>query len=176
MKKIISLLLVGLMSFGLFGCGAKEEKKDTAAKPQTNKKEDKKGIPEIKLNETFKVKTERGDYEFIIEGIRETDERNEYSEQKPKKVILLDYNYKNETFNTDLLLDSGAFQLVDDEGNVLDTYPVSDENREPKAIPVGTKSKGSQGYAIGTDTKNVTVLFKRGSEVWGKAIIKLQTK
>ena len=43
MKKIVALILVCAMSFALFGCGKKEEKKGGSDKPKTEAQDDDKG-------------------------------------------------------------------------------------------------------------------------------------
>jgi hypothetical protein len=147
---------------------------------KTKETESKKEIKVMTLNEAFNVTTENGNYTLTIEGARTTDERNQFSDKKVSKVVILDYSYANESFGekvgTDLYIDSSAFQVLDDEGNVLDTYPVDDENRVPKATPVGGKSKGSATYAVTTDSKNLNVTFKRGSEKVAKIIVPIASR
>jgi hypothetical protein len=125
-------------------------------------------VREMTLNQQFNVETENGNYTLTIEGARATDKRNEFSEIKPKKVVILDYTYSNISFgqksNQDLYIDSYAFQVLDDEGNVLGEYPVSDENRTPKNTPVGGKCQASATFAVPTDSANLNVTFTRGSE------------
>ena len=53
-------------------------------------------------------------------------------------------------------------EIIDDEGNVLDTYPVYDENRVAKNTPIGGKCKSSATFAVTTDSKNLNVTFTRG--------------
>lgn len=97
------------------------------------------------LNVPFTVETEYGNYNVTVEGVRLTDERNEYSEISANKVVFLDYNYENISYQSDssfdLYISDYDFQVLDDEGNVLDTYPVTDYNRVPKKAPVGGKYK-----------------------------------
>lgn len=141
-------------------------------------KSDKKEVKEMTLNVPFTVETKSGNYNLTIEGAHTTDERNQFSDITANKVVVLDYSYENISFGTDsnqdLYIDGSAFQVLDDEGNVLDTYPVSDENRIPKATPVGGKSKGAVAYALNTDSKNLNVTFKRGNEKVAKIVVPIQ--
>lgn len=161
----LTTLLLGINGSAFSG----EKTKDT---------ESKKEIKVMTLNEAFNVTTENGDYILTIEGARSTDKRNQFSEKKVSKVVILDYSYANESFgekvSKDLFIDSSAFQVLDDEGNVLDTYPVNDENRVPKGTPVGGKCKGSATYAVTTDSKNLNVTFTRGSEKVAQIIVPIQ--
>ena len=125
-----------------------------------------KEIATMVMNEPFTVKTEDGDYILTIEGARETTERNEFSEKEVTKVVILDYTYQNISFGQesgeDLYIDEYSFQVLDDEGNVLDTYPVYDENRVAKNTPIGGKCKSSATFAVTTDSKNLNVTFTSG--------------
>lgn len=143
-----------------------------------NSKSENKAIEEMTLNTPFTVETEYGNYNLTIEGVRITDQRNQFTDKNVSKVVFLDYNYENLSFgkdsNQDLYIDGYAFQALDDDGNVLDDYPVNDENRMPKKAPVGGKCKASAAYGISTDSKNLNVTFKRGNEKVAKIIIPIQ--
>ena len=139
---------------------------------------DKKDVKEMSLNEPYTVETEHGNYNLTIEGARATDQRNEFSEKNVTKVVFLDYNYENISFgsntNQDLYIDANAFQVLDDDGNVLDTYPVFDDNRTPKPAPVGGKCKATAAYAVNTDSENLNVTFKRGNEKVAKIVVAIK--
>ncbi|MGG7212644.1 DUF5105 domain-containing protein [Clostridium nigeriense] len=130
---------------------------------------------EMTLNTPFTVETESGNYNLTIEGARATEERNEFSDKEVNQVVMLDYTYENISFGekdgSDLYISEYDFQVLDDEGNVLDTYPVSDENRYPKATPVGGKCKASATFGVPTDSKNLNVTFKRGNQKVAKIIV-----
>ncbi|OOM05847.1 DUF5105 domain-containing protein [Clostridium saccharobutylicum] len=128
-----------------------------------------KEIKEMTLNEPFAVETKSGNYTLTIEGAKVTDKRNQFSNKDVKKVVFLNYSYANESFGkttgTDLLINQSAFQVLDDEGNVLDTYPAFDDNRNAKDTPMGGKCSGAVAYALTTDSSNLNVTFIRnGSE------------
>ena len=146
-----------------------------ASKDSNNTQE----IKEMTLNQPFTVETESGNYSLTIEGAKTTDKRNQFSKKDVSKVIMLNYSYANESFGkttgTDLLVDGSAFQVLDDEGNVLDTYPVSDENRVAKKAPVGGKSSGAIAYALTTNSENLNVTFIRnGSQKIAKIKVPIQ--
>lgn len=132
-------------------------------------------IQEMVLNQPLLVETEHGNYSLTIEGARVTGERNEFSDKEVQQVVFLDYSYENisfgETSGDDLYIDEYAFQVLDDEGNVLDTYPVYDENRTPKDTPVGGKCKASGSFGIATESKSLNVTFKRGNQKVAKILV-----
>ncbi|MDR3596806.1 DUF5105 domain-containing protein [Clostridium sp.] len=144
----------------------------------TNDTSSTKETKEMTLNEPFNIQTEYGNYTLTIEGAKVTDKRNQFSEKNVTKVVMLEYSYANESFGEkigqDLLVDSTAFQVLDDEGNVLDTYPVNDENRVAKNAPVGGKSSGSIAYGLTTNSSNLNVTFVRGSEKVAKVKVPIE--
>lgn len=130
---------------------------------------------EMTLNTPFTVETESGNYNLTIEGARATEERNEFSDKEVNQVVMLDYTYENISFGekdgSDLYISEYDFQVLDDEGNVLDTYPVSDENRYPKATPVGGKCKASATFGVPTDSKNLNITIKDGNKKIAKIVV-----
>lgn len=140
----------------------------------TTNQTSKNSIKEFKLNEPIIVSRGSQEYTVTFEGIRETAERNQFSEITPNKVIFVDYNYENISFSEDVYVYDGYYKLLDDSGNVLDTYPVSDYTRNNKSVPIGGKSQGCDAYAIMTDTKTITLLYyDYGSKPLGKIVINL---
>ena len=157
---IITKLLFG-MDESTFGSGSEEE--STV------------GTQEMTLNTPFTVETESGNYNLTIEGVRATEERNEFSDKEVKQVVFLDYTYENISFGekdgTDLYISEYDFQVLDDEGNVLDIYPVADENRYPKETPIGGKCKASATFGVPTDSKNLNITFKDGNKKIAKIVV-----
>ena len=135
-------------------------------------------IQTMTLNTPFKVETEKGNYNLTIEGARVTDKRNEPFAKDIKKVVFLDYNYENVNFigngNGDLYIDGSAFQVLDEEGNVLDTYPVSDENRVPQDAPAGGKCAASEAFGVKSDSKSLNVTFTRGTQKVAKISVPIK--
>ena len=127
------------------------------------------------LNTPVTVETESGNYNLTIEGARATEERNEFSDKEVRQVVFLDYTYENISYGekdgSDIYISEYDFQVLDDEGNVLDTYPVFDENRYPKATPAGGKCKASATFGVPTDSKNLNITFKDGNKKIAKIIV-----
>lgn len=125
-------------------------------------------IQTMTLNTPFKVETEKGNYNLTIEGARVTDKRNEPFAKDIKKVVFLDYNYENVSFGvqnvTGLEIDGTAFEVLDDNGNVVDTHPVSDESRRPQIIEKDGKCIASAAFGLKDDSKNLNVTFMRGTQ------------
>lgn len=127
------------------------------------------GVYQFTAGETLPITSDKGNYELIVEGVRVTKKRNQYSEIKPVKVIFLDFNYKNIDREDGVYVFSSDFNVIDAEGNICDTYPVSDDSRNAKEVPPGVKSKGTEAYAITTDSPYVIVQVLGGS--WSSKVI-----
>lgn len=101
-------------------------------------------------------------------------ERNQFSKINSKKVLFIDYKYQNDSNIDDIYISSIDFKVMDDEGNVLDTYPISDDTRNAKAVPIGGKSSATEAFALMTDSKTITILYyDYSSRPLGKLIVNL---
>ena len=138
---------------------------DSAAYEENKKQST--GSKELILNKPFVVKTENGNYSITIEGARLSNKRTQVVDKNLCKVVFLDYSYTNQSFGEkigkDLYIDATSFQVTDDEGKVLNTYAIDDENRVTKKVQIGGTCKGSIAYAITTNSKNINVKFTSGS-------------
>ena len=181
LKKILtSRITVGIICFllgGLFIGGISQKKvqegdtnsqtkKDNTTEVNLDSKNESKdktqsgsNLTQMKLGQSYKITTSNGDYNLTIEGIRFTDKRNEFSEKPAKYVIFLDFNYENVSSTEEVYLFDSNFKVIDDQGTILDAYPVDDDARQSKTLPIGTKCKASATYAMPTSSKNLRVLF-----------------
>ena len=168
--KVLVAVIIVTTSIGIIGCGGtssgnetKVEKTEEVGKEKNNNEEEKQdkesGLYQMKLGEVATISGDDGDYELTIEGVRVTDERNQFNESNPITVFFLDYNYKNIDCVDDLMIFGGDFKIMDGEGNMLSTYPVSDFNRMGKSCPQGGKSKASVAFGIESDSKEIKVLY-----------------
>ncbi len=122
-------------------------------------------VQAMNLNTPFTVETELGNYNLTIEDARAIGAGKWY-EFGVNKVVL-DYNYENISFGvnnvTMLYIGESAFQVLDDEGNIVDTYPTSEESRIPENIGIGEKCSATVTFKLKSDSKNLNVVFTRGS-------------
>lgn len=128
-----------------------------------NNGENNKQSNEIILNKPFYVETKNGKYTFTVEGARVSNKRKQGQRSNVSSVVYLDYSYENKSYGEkigrDLYIDSNSFKVTDDEGKVLETYPVDDDNRIIKKVPIGGKCNGSIAYGINGNSKNINVTF-----------------
>lgn len=177
MKKILSLLLGVILLGSLTGCGTSE--KGTVKEPQKQKEkvEVKNSIPEMELQEAFEVNTENGNYLLTINSIHTTEKRNEFVDEQPKQVILVDYEYENKDFESSsggkLYIDEYAFVAMDGEGNVLRSYPY-DIDKMPQEVPVGGKCSATISYSVPSDSKIIKLQFERNGKAIGEMIVDIE--
>ena len=85
-------------------------------------------------------------YALTIVGMTETEERNEFSEKQVEQVFIMEYLYENLSSEEDLYISEMEFKLVDEGGNMMDTYPV-EAIHIPEYTPKGSKTLAS--FAVG---------------------------
>lgn len=173
MKKVISTLLCCVIAISLIGCG-KTNKDDTTLKTTNNtitkdKSESESSEKEIKLNQPFQVKTEYGDYSFIIKSVTKTNWWERVNKNKDKTVILLNIESENINFkknNTGILL-YDAFTVKDNNKYMLSrySYGFDDINVGTTEIPPDTKSKISIPYVVENNATSVNIEFVRGGKI-----------
>ncbi len=110
-----------------------------------------------KVGDTIPVHSRYGDYNITILGVSETEERNDYADTDPKRVVLIDYSYENvsyaiswdDYYNDELYISSSDFDLYDADGNAMSDYPIYHDYI--RAVSPGHKTTGQM--AFGLDSK-----------------------
>ena len=98
-----------------------------------------------------------GQWSLTIESITEIKDRNEYTDQNPAQVFIINYIYENLGYEDrneimdGLYFDLSMEQIVDGEGFMGYSYP-GDITNYPKQVPVGAKCKAQA--CIGVDNKS----------------------
>jgi len=140
LKKYLFILLAIGLAVGLAACdeggtssSSSGKEKESAEKKE--KKEDKK----YGLGETAEV----GDVKVTITKVSLTDERNEFEESEPNKVVKIEYEMEN---NRDEEIPVGAdFQVYDSTGNQVDLYAL---DNTMGSLKPGKKLQGVEHYGI----------------------------
>lgn len=113
---------------------------------------------------TFKIgdKVDIAGTVITISGARYTDERNEFEEKQPEKVLILDLAVQNAT-QEELLFDAYELEIYDSEGTKMESYPIDylTETLQPGKNITGRGAYGVSGkgpYEVyytdfATDTK-----------------------
>ncbi|MCB2828908.1 DUF4352 domain-containing protein [Streptococcus dysgalactiae] len=128
MKKLVSLGLITLSALFLTACsnGSQEKTTDKEKVVMENKKEETK--PNAKVSEPQNKKYKLGDkltfengLEITVTNAEFTDERNEFDDSNPEKVLKVTYNVTNNT-KEDYLVSSEMELYVG--SNKMNSYPI----------------------------------------------------
>ena len=109
----------------------------------------------LKIGETWTVD---GLWSLTITGVHATDERNQFSDQNPAAVYVVDYTYTNIGYEDeimDVLYMTVADMIVDASGKMGYSYPGSVTNY-PQETPVGASCNAQA--CIGVDTAGTFIL------------------
>ena len=133
MKKIIKIVLVLFVTLTLGACGSSEEK-DTNKHTKTEEKKEEK-IYTIGETVTY-TKNSKDLIHFTVDSVRNTDDRNEFSDSQPEQVIIIHYSYEN-----------------------IATYPASIDTY-PQTAPIGTKSEGEEAYGLKQQSSKIKLIVE----------------
>lgn len=115
-------------------------------------------IKRYKLNDEVSLSNSNEEYTITITGIKEMKERNKFSDKNPAQVFLIDYTYKN-IKGDDLFISESSFTIIDQEGEVGDTYPNSISNY-PKRIPTGSTCKAQMVLCVNNKSDKIELHYK----------------
>lgn len=110
------------------------------------------------IGDTVTVHTSRGDYSVKFTGVRETTKRNKYADDNPQRVVILEYEYKNISFDSDVVVSYLYFRAYDNDGNALTVYPDT-SIKQTTNISQGKTATASVAYGLDSDDNVVTVDF-----------------
>lgn len=147
-KILVSVMICVLCVAGLAACGGG----DTASEKKESKKEEKNVT--YKAGDTVELEHySGGKYKLTINSIKETDDRNEFSDTEAKKVVIIDYTYENVDVEDELFV-SDAWVCYDKAGKSLETYP-ADISKFPQEITAGHSCTAEEAYALNDDNNFV---------------------
>ena len=182
MKKFYKMISCGLslaILFGLAACGGSdsgstgEDATEKQVEATTEAKEEEKS--EFKVGETWTVD---GLWSITVNSVTETDERNEYADQKPNAVYMVDYTYSNLGYEDSTGMMDGLYiafddMIVDAEGTMGYEYP-GNVTAYPQETPVGANCKAQACIGVdnpGTFTVEVSLYDNDYNEYKAKFIM-----
>lgn len=103
-----------------------------------------------------------GQWEFTIDSVEITEDRNQFSAKNPAQVVIINYSYKNLGYTSDYLdLYFGSFTVMDQKGEVAELYPANVEHY-PKETPIGASCTGAQmAYGLANDSSQITIQVEK---------------
>lgn len=163
--KIICIISIVLAIFGLIFVFSEDNgttvtsstsnnSSDSSASRTSNKEETK----VYGLNEEITIKNVSGEYTLTITGIQEMQERNQFSDKTPAQVFLIDYTYKNVSLDDTLYISDMNFKIIDEQGEVGDTYP-NDTSSSPKEITEGITCKSQMVLCVNNESSKVKLQY-----------------
>ncbi len=153
MKRMIVLLLVG--SILLFtGC----VENSTVSNKENETTKVGKTVATFKMNEDAFITNEDGKFRIRFTSVKETSERNQFSDKRADRVIIVEYEYENLTREDDLYISSMNFKMYDKDNNALETYP-STEVKYADSISLGRKTTASEAYALNNNQNYIELEF-----------------
>lgn len=176
-KLICAILLITALSFG--GCSSADnvstsnttDKNDTAVEStsvetiaqeiqQEERNEDEKTYS---IGDTWTV---NGQWSLTINSIKETEDRNQYSEKNPAQVFIVEFVYENIGYvDNDGIMDGLFFdltngQIVDSDGFMAYSYP-GDVTDYAKETPVGAKCKAQNCIGVDTESSEIKIILSK---------------
>ncbi|HSR03935.1 MAG TPA: hypothetical protein VLM88_05060 [Proteiniclasticum sp.] len=160
-KTVIAIMLMSMVM--VTACGSDVESVKKTALDAPARSEEEVSVEEEEKEDQEEVIYSVGDrivfddkYALTIVGITETDERNEFSEKEVEQVLIIEYQYENLNSDEEIYISEMEFKLVDEGGNMMDTYPV-EAYHMAEYTPKGTKTLAS--FAVGTTAKSGSIVM-----------------
>ena len=155
LRSIFFLLLCGgfFLTFALGSSSGATSSTDSEG-TQSEKHE----LKTYKINEDIYITNNSGKYRVKFTSIKETNDRNQFSDTQANKVVVIEYEYENMTLEDDLFIsDTTNFKAYDKENNQLETYPV--DTKYSSNVSKGRKTTASVAYALNSDSNYVELEF-----------------
>jgi len=143
---IVIIIFAIILLFGIFGSGEETTDAGKTTKTTTTKKT-------YSLNEVATIKTSSGDYKLKITKVKETKERNQFSDTEADRVIAIYYEYENVSYDDSLYIFSSNFKVYDKSNTLLETYPVLTKIGD--SIGIGRKATAVDAYALNNDNNYI---------------------
>lgn len=116
------------------------------------------GAKTYSIGDTVTVHTNRGDYSLKFTGVRETSKRNEFADENPQRVVILEYEYSNISFDSDVVVSYLYFRPYDKGGNALSQYPDT-SIKHTTNISQGKTATASVAYGLNSSDNVITLDF-----------------
>ena len=155
--KNLLLLMICAVVFLTFAVGS-----SSGASTSSNSDGDSTGdtheLKTYKVGEDIYITNNKGKYRVKITSVEETNYRNTYADSKPKKVVIIKWEYENISIDDDLSVDEiFNFKLYDNNNNKLETYP--GDRKYGDSVSKGRKSNASCAFGLNSDEKYIELEY-----------------
>lgn len=110
-----------------------------------------------KIGDTVIVKNSTEEYTLQITDVKESSDRNEFSEKTPSQVFLIDYNYVCNKAEDGVYVDDMNFKIIDENGEVGYTYPI--DATSPQRVSAGVTCKAQMAFGVNNSSKKIKLQF-----------------
>lgn len=156
LKNILLLLLCGAV-FLFFAAGSSSDVTTTSI-DDGNGNTKSQSLSSYKLNDDIFINKSTGKYRVKFTKLYESSYRNQFSDKKADRVIIIEYEYENISLDADLnVSDSFNFKLYDKDSNKLETYPA--DTKYGGDVSQGRKTTASAAYALNNDNNYIELEF-----------------
>ncbi len=155
---LFSVLILTGCDFESTATTSAEEDKTSSDKEDSGTSSNVKEIPNYKINDNIYVTNSSGKYRFKITGVKETEERNQFSDTQAKKVIVISYEYENQTLQNNLYISSMDFKAYDKDDYILETYEVINY-KYPSSVSTGHKETAEMVFALNNDINYIELEY-----------------
>ena len=114
-------------------------------------------VKKCNIGDTITVKSGTEEYTLQITEIKETKDRNEFADEKPKQVFLINYTYVCDKTEDGLYVSDMNFKVIDEQGEIGYTYPIDTKN--PQSITAGTTCKAQMAFGVNNTSKKIKLQF-----------------
>jgi hypothetical protein len=97
--------------------------------------------------------------DLTINKVSTMKDRNQFAEEDPAQVVLIEYTYKNTADPEEMYIFDAHFQVIDEGGTVCETYPNS-KSKYPKKTPIGAKCTAQAIFGLETSSSKITINYK----------------
>lgn len=154
MKKIILTLTIIVSILLVTGCDSGATTSDN-----TNSISKTREQQTYHMNDNIYItKADGTEYRIKITGIKETNDRNEYSDTRADRVVIIDYEYENISMEDDLYISSMDFKAYDKDNNSMQTYEVIDY-KYSDTISTGRKATAQMVFALNNTNNYIELEF-----------------
>lgn len=99
----------------------------------------------------------QGKYSITIDSAIISTKRNEYADEQPKRIIIINYRYENISCTQDITVSSLYFHVYDASGQLLDIYPSTDVHEPMQTISAGKRNSASVAYGLNDSSNKITL-------------------
>lgn len=114
-------------------------------------------VKNCSVGDTITVKNETEEYTLQITEIKETKDRNEFADNKPKQVFLINYTYVCNKTENGLYVSDMNFKIIDEQGEIGYIYPI--DTQSPQNITSGTTCKAQMAFGVNNISKKIKLQF-----------------